>query len=38
MEIYNEKIKDLIQPENCNPEIIEDKVKITKKHLSLVFF
>ncbi|KAI8876850.1 P-loop containing nucleoside triphosphate hydrolase protein, partial [Backusella circina FSU 941] len=36
MEIYNEKIKDLIQPENCNPEIIEDRKGVHVRNLKEV--
>ena len=36
MEIYNEKIKDLLNPENTMPEIIEDKKGVSVRNLKEV--
>lgn len=36
MEIYNEKIKDLLNPENSSPEIVEDKTGVHVRNLKEV--
>lgn len=36
MEIYNEKIKDLLNTQNTNPEIVEDKKGVRVRNLKEV--